>query len=355
MAPWLRKYMESQSVTCFSSDCRRRHSYPWGILALARFLRKERIDILHTHLFEPSVIGLSAGVLAGTPIRVMTRHYSDYHTRINKRLHVCADKYCNRLSHAVIAVSQHTAEHLVSEEGTPPAKVHTVLNGIGFERVKLSSPDAPSRLRNEFAADGAPLLLMVGRLHPEKGYQFLFEAMAKLKNSLDKPIRLLVAGTGPLLDSYRQQVESLSCTDTVHFLGFRKDVADLMAAADLVVLPSVAEAFGTSVTTEAIYLGTPVVATRVGGIPEIVNDGIDGVLVPPANSQALADAIANLLRDPERRRRLAGAGRQKIQDRFQFADMVRSYEQIYQALANSKPDGAAKQNRLTERATTVNP
>jgi glycosyltransferase involved in cell wall biosynthesis len=114
----------------------------------------------------------------------------------------------------------------------------------------------------------------------------------------------------------------------VTFLGFRKDSPDLIAAADLLILPSLAEAFGL-VLTEALYLGTPVVATRVGGIPEIVDDGIDGTLVPPADSRALAQAILELLENPEKRRRVAGAGREKVLKRFRFEDMVRSYEDIY--------------------------
>ena len=107
-----------------------------------------------------------------------------------------------------------------------------------------------------------------------------------------------------------------------------------MAAADLFVLPSVAEAFGL-VLTEALYLGTPVVATRVGGIPEIVTDGSDGLLVPPANPPALADAITELLNDPERRSRMAGAGREKIMGKFRFDEMVQAYEAIYQQLCST--------------------
>ena len=177
----------------------------------------------------------------------------------------------------------------------------------------------------------AHLLLMVGRLHPEKGYAYLFRAMADLKPRTDRPFLLLVAGKGPFEEAYREEVRSLGCADVVRFLGFRGDVPDLMAAADLVVLPSVAEAFGL-VLTEALYLGTPVVATRVGGIPEIVTDGADGVLVPPAESRALAEAIAGLLDDPKRRARMAGAGRDKVRDRFRFEDMVRAYEAIYEEM-----------------------
>src|SRR5262249_40268013 len=166
------------------------------------------------------------------------------------------------------------------------------------------------RIRREFAAEGAYLLLIVARLHPEKGYEYLFRALAWLKNALDRPVLLLVAGRGPLEGQYREEARAARCDDVVRFLGFRGDVPDLMAAADLVVLPSVAEAFGI-VLTEALYLGTPVVASNVGGIPEIVTDGIDGVLVPPADSDALAGAIATLLQDPERRQRLGGARRRE--------------------------------------------
>src|SRR3989442_6203271 len=280
IAPWLREYMESQGVTCFSCDSRRRVEYPIGLVKLARFLRRNRIDILHTHLFEPSVIGLVAGALARTRTRVLTRHYSDYHTRINKRWHVRLDQLCTRLSQRVIAVSKHTADHLIDVEGAPRGKVHTVLNGIDFDRVKPSGADARERIRREFGAENAHLLVIIARLHPEKGHSYLFQALPDIRRRVHKPVRLIVAGAGPFDAAYRQEVRALGCEDIVSFAGFRKDSADLMAAADLVVLPSVAEAFGL-VLTESLYLGTPVVATRAGGIPEIVDDGVDGLLVPP--------------------------------------------------------------------------
>ena len=307
IAPWLREFMESQGVPCISCDCRSRASYPFGLVRLASFLRRQRIELLHTHLFDPSVVGLAAGKLARTPLRVLTRHYSDYHTRINKTWHVRLDQLCTKMSHAVIAVSHHTAEHLIDVEGAPAAKIHTIHNGIDFERVRLSAPDAPQRLRAEFAPDGAALLLVVARLHPEKGHEFLFRALAALRKCVPRPVRLLVAGTGTFETAYRQMSRDLGCEDAIRFLGFRKDACDLMAAADVLVLPSLTEAFGL-VLTEALYLGTPVIASNVGGIPEIIADGVDGILVPPGDSAALADALAGLLNDPERRRRLAGAG-----------------------------------------------
>lgn len=335
IAPWLKEYMESQGVECFSCDARQRAEYPMAMLKLARFLRRQSIDILHAHLFEPSVIGLQAGVLARTPMRIMTRHYSDYHTRINKRWHVRLDQLCTQLCKRVIAVSEHTAEHMITEESAPPEKIRVVLNGIDFERVKVSGPDASERIRREFDVKDAYLLLIAARLHSEKGYEYLFRAMPQIKQKADRPVMLLVAGRGTFEKEYRQQVRELGCEDSVRFLGFRKDLPDLMTSADLFVLPSVAEAFGL-VLTEAIYLGTPVVATRVGGIPEIVDNGIDGLLVPPANNTALADAVVSLLTNPQRRAEMSGAGREKIVRRFQFEAMVRAYEEIYEEAATDQ-------------------
>src|SRR5262249_41978653 len=183
--------------------------------------------------------------------------------------------------------------------------------------------------------EGAHLLVIAARLHPEKGYEHLFQALPAVRASVNRPVVLVVAGTGPFEEKFKRQVAELGCEHEVRFLGHREDAPSLMAAADLFGLPSGAEASGIALA-EALYIGTPVVATRVGGIPEIVDDGVDGVLVPPANSQALAEAIAGLLNDPERRAQLAGAARQKMTSRFSFPSMVTHYEEIYEAALNRK-------------------
>jgi glycosyltransferase involved in cell wall biosynthesis len=335
IAPWLRDLMRQEEVEVMSCDARSRPEFPLALGRLARYLRAKRIDILHTHLFEPSVVGLQAGVMARTPVRMMTRHYSDYHTRIDKHWHVRLDRLCTRLCDDVIAVSDHTARHLVEVEGAPPEKVHTVLNGFDATRVEVPDRRERDRLRAEFGAGEAHLLLVVARLHPEKGYEYLFRAVPQIRDRVDRPVVLLVAGAGQFEDSFRGQVAELGCEDEVRFLGFREDASSLMAAADLVVLPSLAEAFGIALA-EALYVGTPVVATRVGGIPEIVDDGVDGVLVPPADSEALAESIAGLLNDPGRRAQLAGAGTEKVTTRFSFEAMVREYESIYDATLRRK-------------------
>lgn len=330
-APWLREYMQTQGVECFSCDAKSRKDYVSAILKLSSFLKKEKVDILHVHLFDPSIVGLLAGVKAGTKYRVMTRHYSDYHTRINKNWHVRLDKMCNRLSHKIIAVSEHTSDHVIEIEGAPREKVVTVYNGIDFERVQPSKDNFRERIRQEFDAEDKFLILTTGRLHPEKGYPYLFEAVAKLKKLVNKPFVWLIAGKGPLETEFRQRVSELGCDDVIKFIGFRKDIPDLMSTADVFVLPSVAEAFGV-VFAEAIYLGVPIVATKIGGIPEIVTDGVDGILIPPADSNAIANTVADLISNPEKLKSLANKGRDKVIGKFEFEDMTRNYEAVYESL-----------------------
>jgi glycosyltransferase involved in cell wall biosynthesis len=354
IAPWLRDTMRAQGVSCFSLDCTTRATYPLALVRLALLLRRERIGILHTHLFEPSVVGLLAGRLAGTPWLIETRHYSDYHTRIHKRWHVALDRLCTSLSDRVIAVSEHTADHLMEVEGARPDKVVSIVNGIDFERTRISSPAAVRQLRAEMAPHGEPLLLTVGRMHPEKGYEYLLAGLDALRQRLGA-FRVVIAGTGPKLDHYRQLARQCRCDDIVTFVGYRRDIANLMAAADLLVLPSVAEAFGL-VLAEALYLGTPVVATRVGGIPEIVADGVDGILVPPADTAALIEAIAGLLADPDKLQRMRAAGRARMLERFSFETMMARYEQQYERFYPDarRPVGAAyasTMRAMTERSS----
>jgi glycosyltransferase involved in cell wall biosynthesis len=190
-------------------------------------------------------------------------------------------------------------------------------------------------VRREFAAEHAHLLVIIARLHPEKGHHYLFQALPEIRRRVRRPVRLVVAGEGPFEAAYTEEVRALGCEDMVIFTGFRHDAPDLMAASDIVVLPSVAEAFGL-VLTEALYLGTPVVATRVGGIPEIVEDGVDGTLVVPGDSAALAEAIITLLSDSQRLESMRGAGREKVINRFQFERMVRAYEALYERMTDTR-------------------
>jgi glycosyltransferase involved in cell wall biosynthesis len=332
MAPWLETFMGEHGIETFSADAAGRLRYPLTILRLARRLRSSGCEIFHAHLFDPSVVGLTAARLAGVRARVLTRHYSNYHTRINRPVHVRLDQWCTALSHHVIAVSNETAEHLVRVEGAPLAKVSAIHNGLDFERVKVSGPNARERVRAELELGEISTFLTAGRLHPEKGYEHLFAAVRLLKDQGQRPFIVLIAGRGPFLARYEELVRSLDIADRVRFLGFRSDLPDLMVASDAFVLASVAESFGL-VLAEALYLGLPVLATRVGGIPEIIDDGVDGCLVPPGDPGALAQAMGSFLRAEVRLTGQGAAAARKVRQRFDFEQMLKAYEAVYERVA----------------------
>ncbi len=334
----LRAMMAEQGVEVVNIAARSRTVYPQALLRLAVEMRRRRIDVLHTHLFDPSVVGLAAGVLAQVPVRVMTRHYSDYHTRIKKQWHIRLDRMCTSFAHRVIAISHETKRVMVTEEGAPDSKVTVIHNGIDFARVARPSSVELELLRRECDLDGKAVITVAARLHPEKGHEHLFRAMPALVARSDRPVCLLVAGTGPFRSAYEAEVRRLGVSDVVRFLGFRSDPARLFAVSDVVVLPSVAEGFGLALA-EAMALERAVVATRVGGIPEIVEDGVSGVLVPAASPEDLGDAILALLKDPERRRELGLAGRARVEQHFRFETMMRRYEGLYDDLRVAKMAG----------------
>ena len=338
-APDLVRRFAATGTPCFSCGARSRLEYPMAAARLAAFLKREQFQIFHAHLFDPAVVGLPAAWLAGTPLRVLTRHYSDYHTRIRRPLHVLLDRFCTLLAHRVIAVSQHTAEHLIEVEHAPARKVVAIPNGIDFDRVRRPEASEVQRLRRELAPHGEMLLLQMARLHPEKGHEYLFRALPRILREAGRPVKLLLAGAGSAEPHYRECVASLGIRDAVEFLGFRQDAPAVIAASDVLVLPSVAEAFGL-VVAEAIYLGTPVVASRVGGIPEIVREGVDGILVPPGDSDALADAILRIARGEALLEGSPSDGARSVRERFAFADMVRRYEAVYQEALDEKGVGA---------------
>jgi glycosyltransferase involved in cell wall biosynthesis len=221
---------------------------------------------------------------------------------------------------------------MLEEERAPAEKVVTIHNGIDLLRVVAPSWHEVAALRRELDLDDdVAVVAAVARLHPEKGLEYLFRALPALLAATGGRLRLLVAGDGPFREVYEREVAALGVQAVVRFLGFRTDVTRIFAASDVVVLPSVAEAFGL-VLAEAMAMQRAVVATRVGGIPEIVEDGVTGILVPAASPGALADAILSLLHDPARRMRLGEAGRRRVVESFRFETMMERYESLYDTL-----------------------
>jgi len=334
--PALREQLESMGVAVWNGGASSRAGLP----LLAARLRSElsgAADIVHAHLFEPSLVGLGVARTLRLPT-VSTRHHSNYHARMGKRWHVRLDRLATRWSDVVIAVSAHTAEVLIEDEGADPRRVRTIPNGVDVARIVVSDQARLGDLRSALDGgdDSVRLVLHPARFHPEKGHFELFEAIRRVNGGGGARVRLLLAGDGPARSSYEQHVRRIGIEGDVEFLGFRRDIHDLMAVADLVVLPSLAEAFGLALL-EAIHVGAAVVATEVGGIPEIVRDLGRGTLVPPGDPAALAAAITGACAappEPVDREALA----LKVAERYSFETMMRRYEEVYAGLWSGPPE-----------------
>ena len=174
----------------------------------------------------------------------------------------------------------------------------------------------------------------LGRLHPQKGFSDLLTAFAQVRQRIPS-VRLFVAGDGELRDDLEAQARSLGMAAVVTFAGVRADVSEVLAALDVFVLPSLWEGMPNAVL-EAMASGLPVVATAVGGTPEVVVDGVTGLLVPPQDPGALAQAIGHLLRDPDLRRRMGRAGRRRVEEHFDVRETVRQVESLYETLLREK-------------------
>ena len=242
------------------------------------------------------------------------------------RMAGAAHRAANRVVAAHIAVSRAVLDAAVSRREVHDARVTVIPNGI-------ITPDAPvpsivQAKRVELGLSATDMVIVtVARLAPEKGIEYLIRAMTELQEPLPT-VRLLVIGEGALRERLEAETAALGLQKQVNFLGFRPDVLNLVAVADIFVLPSLAEPFGIALV-EAMALGKPTVAVCVGGPREIVEDRITGLLVPPADPHSLAQAIQRLLDQPNMSRAMGQAGQQRAIEHFSAAAMARQMEEVY--------------------------
>jgi glycosyltransferase involved in cell wall biosynthesis len=304
-----------------------------GIRRLSTAIREFSPSVVHAQLFFAGLYTALARPRRRDPVRVVTYQNLGYESypaesvwhRVRKRIDSQAMR---RGIDRHVAVSRAVAEHYATHLGVRID--HVVPNGIEARRLA----DAPIPPRDELL-DGlglpaaAPVLICPARLVHEKGHRFLIEAFRRLTGSRSDPI-LLLAGDGPLRDEVESQVSEYRLADRVRVLGSveHRMVLDLMRVADLVVLPSTHEGFPVSIA-EAGAVGTPVVASRVGGIPDLIEDGGSGWLVPPGDAGALATALEDALGNPERARALGAAAHRRAIEMCDVDAVARRYEAIY--------------------------
>lgn len=294
-----------------------------AVRELTAYLVREEIDLLHAHMYRAEVLGARAAVAAGTAVVMATVHSS----RVRSPEDVAALAALTPVMDRLIVPSASILAK-VRAEGRGAASFSVIPNGVDLARFDL--PVTACALRREYGIPGgAPLLGVVARLEPEKGHRYLIEAMPAILRGAPETW-LVIVGEGSLDGELRAQAAALPAPagDRVVFTGRREDVAAITGDVDIAVLPSLREAQGISIL-EAMARRKPVVASGVGGIPEVLTNGLDGLLVPPADPAALADACIRLACSPELRARMGEAGRATVEARFSLDAMVRQIEEVY--------------------------
>ncbi len=316
--------LEAEGIPVFALDKRPRLDL--RVLArLVTLMRRERVDVVHTHLWTSSLWGRLAALLARVPVRVVTEHNLDTWRRA---WHLAADRLLARATDDFIFVSEAVAQFYRSRLGLPPGRGRVVLNAV--ERPPLDRlPDARAA-RAALGLDGARHVVgAVGRLEERKGHAFLLEAMKRVVEA-EPGARGLIVGDGKERERLTSLAERLGLGDRVRLVGYWPDLAEALAAIDVFVLPSLMEGHPLAIL-EAMATARPIVATAVGGTAEAIDDGVNGILVPPADPEALAGAILGLLRDPDRGSRLGQAARKTLEEKFSLEASVRANEEVYLA------------------------
>jgi glycosyltransferase involved in cell wall biosynthesis len=318
-------------------------------LRFAAYLKEHAIDIVHLYGFYPIVFGVPAARLARAPVVVTSiRDNGDQWTKAQR----LAQRFTCRLAHCTLVNAEAVRTRLVAE-GYRHRSIAVIRNGVDVNVDRR--PDAPGgSLRESLGLPSkAPLIVAVSRLNPLKGIDDFLEA-ARLLAGRFRTARFIVVGYGPSREELEVRAHLLGVADRVIFTGARLDVADILSQATISVAPSLSEALP-NVVLESMAVGAPLVATRVGGTPEVVEDGVSGLLVPPCDAPALAAAIGHLLENPRIARRLGDAARMRAAGSFSMSRMVSETEDLYRSLLKGERPAAMQTEHGARAATTLAP
>lgn len=294
-----------------------------NIWKLIRIFRREKFDIVHTHLYRANMIGRIAALLAGTPFIYATEHNTN---AWKKPVDIFWDKLLARFTNKIITVSEYVRYFTINQERLEPKKVSTLWHGIWIRDFDEVNSRLETRGRLEIHSD-QPVIGTIGRLVPQKGYNFFIEAMPTILNKFPDS-QFMIVGDGPLKAELTEQAKYLGLLSNLTFTGFRKDIPYLLKAMDVFSLTSLWEGFGI-VLIEAMACSLPVVATNVGPIPEIVIHNETGLLIEPENPAAISKAIIQLLENSQLIRQFGANGRKRVEASFTAEKMIENLEKIY--------------------------
>jgi glycosyltransferase involved in cell wall biosynthesis len=302
---------------------------PVALMRLRRVVHQGRFDIVHTHMDLADYYGAGAARLGrGTGLISTKENADEFRTRRTWKRppFLLLEHLSYAAADAVIAVSHGLAGFLTQAEGLPRHKTVVIENGVD-PVLAASAPSRAEARRRLGLPDDVPVLGSVGRLAEQKGQADLIRALPQIRAAAPGAI-LLIAGDGPLRAALEDEARGAGVADAVRLLGHRPDVATVLAALDLFVLPSLWEGLPLALL-EAMAMALPVVATRAVGIVETVNDGVDGLLVPCRDAAGIARAASRVLRDPALAARLGAAGRRKVVEKHTLAAVAARVDTLY--------------------------
>ncbi len=327
--------IRKRNLECFEIKGTDWTNLPQIIQKLVVFMKRERFDIVHTQLLHGSIVGQLAARIAKVPVRVITRQYTtDCYHGGHKYLDKF-DAYVARKATKVIAISNAVKDDLL-EQGVSYNNIELIYNGILLE--PFDDENNKSTLRETFP--DKYLIAFVANLNERKGHEYLLQAMAQLVSQYND-IHLLLIGEGDLRKKLEELTAKLKLEENVSFLGYQPNVSALLKDIDLYVHASVLEPLGIAVL-EAMAAGKCVIATAVGGVPEIITDGQTGFLVPSQDSTKLADAIHNARENLYKTQKIAKAGRKHVEESFSIRSIVKKYQELYTSSILQKKQNLVK-------------
>lgn len=326
----------------------KRRFSPTYAFRLRKLIKNGSFNLIHAHIFASVVAATCASLGTGIPVVITEHSQASWRGRLSRGM----SRWAYARSARIIAVSNPLKERLTEEDGVPSERITVIPNAVTpAPRVSNSAGPsgalAPPLLPKE--REGSPVVGVVARLQREKGVGYFLEALPDILQVVPD-CRFVIAGDGPLRKQLEKRAQALGLSRRVHFLGFQPAARELIQNMDLLVVPSLSE--GTPlVVLEAMGAGIPVVASSVGGIPEQIRHGREGLLVPPAEPLALAEACLSLLQDPLCARRMGGNGRLRAESEFGYGTMLSRIEAIYSGVLKRPATSHAVSEDLRLRST----
>ena len=302
---------------------------PFDVLRLRDFLSELQPDIVHTFLLTGSLYGRFAAMMARVPVVIGTE-VNVYERKT--RWHALAERWLMRGTDAVIASAESVRDFYINQVRADPSMVEVIYNAVDWSQLETTIDRAAMRAALNIPAE-ARVLGIIARLTEQKGHRILLDAMGQRPDL--GAAHLVIIGDGPLAGDLQRQAAGLGLKDRVRFLGARRDLGNILAAIDAFVMPSFWEGLPLSMVL-AMGAGLPVVATRVAGIPEVVQDGVSGLLVAPGDSEALGAALSRVINDKTTAAQLGQAALAFVRPRFGVDGYLRSVTALYDRLLAEK-------------------